>query len=85
MDEVLFMGMNLPKEVDKFLNEKELLITNGMSGAELKSYRLGVKNALSALSSIINGFDDYVLVHTANERYTCELDIRDLRKMVNNN
>jgi len=66
MDEVLFMGMNLPKEIKRFIDEKESVITNGMNNTELKAYRLGVKNSFLALSSIINGFDDYVIIHTDN-------------------
>lgn len=60
--EPMFLGMRIEKEVEKLVNSKEKIITNGMSESELKAYRLGIKNTLSAIDTIINSEDDYTAV-----------------------
>ncbi len=85
MNEILFMGINISKEAQKLIDEKESTITNGMNDNELKAYKLGVNNTLSALTSLIDSFDEHIVFYTNNEDYACEMDLKDLKKMVNNN
>jgi hypothetical protein len=80
---IMFIGMNIPEEIQNLLNEQEVNITNGMTHSEIKAYKLGIRNTLSTLTSLVNTFDEHVVIHTINTKYHCELDIKDLNEMIN--
>jgi hypothetical protein len=81
-NELLFIGMNLPEEIEKFLNEQESIITSGMTENEIRAYKLGIKNALLGLKSLVDSSDEHIVIHVNDEKYACELDIDNLKKMV---
>ena len=62
MHDVMFVGMNIENEVKKLVNSKEKIITNGMNESELRAYRLGIKNTISAIDTVFNSEDDYTAV-----------------------
>lgn len=59
MHDVIFLGMRIEKEVETLVNSKEKTITAGMSESELKAYKIGVSNTISAIDTIVNSEDDY--------------------------
>lgn len=63
MNELYFIGMDIVEETKYIANFTDAVITTGMSENELKAYRLGVSNMLSALKTVLENDDDnaYVL------------------------
>ena len=82
MDDIMFVGMNIPKEVEKLIKGKESIITTGMNDSELKAYQLGITNTISALSSSLNALDSDVVVHVQDVDFITELDYHDLKKLI---
>lgn len=79
MNELYFLGMDIVEETKNFLKLSQLLCTDGMTENELKAYNMGVENAMSALSSMIEESDLPVLNINGLEIQT-ELSIDDIEE-----
>lgn len=53
MNELYFLGMDIVEEVKSMVNATMFLCTDGMEENELRAYKMGVKNVLSALDAIV--------------------------------
>ena len=53
MNELYFLGMDIVEEVKSMAEATMLMCTYGMSENELKAYKLGVQNVLSALDAMV--------------------------------
>ena len=81
MDEVMFIGIDIPKAVKNML--KSINACEGMKYSEKTAYDMGVKNALSALKTILSTKEDYeVCVHIPGKDVCEEFDYDDLKKII---
>lgn len=81
MDEIIFIGLDIPKAVKKVLESID--VCDGMTSSEKKAYDMGVKNALSALKAIVeNQEDNEVFVHIPGQDIEEEFDYEDLSKLI---
>ena len=53
MNELYFLGMNIVEEVKSMAEATMLMCTYGMEENELRAYKLGVQNVLSALDTMV--------------------------------
>jgi hypothetical protein len=78
MSELLFVGMDVVKEVNDVINSTMSACTNGMTENELAAYKLGVLNTASALEQIIESVDEGVVVNINGIDMQREFDVEDL-------
>ena len=83
MDEIMFIGLDIPNEVKKMLNEAEEKICKNMTLDEKKVYDFGVKTVLSVLEGILtsNQEDNEVFVHIPDQDME-EFDYEDLKEII---
>ena len=80
MDEIMFVGIDIPKAVKKLL--KSIDVCDGMTSSEKTAYDMGVKNALSALKAIIEPQEDNeVCVQIPGKEIGEEMDYTELKKI----
>ena len=77
MDEIMFIGIDIPKATKKLLESID--VCEGMTDSEKTAYDMGVKNALSALKAII---DDEVCVHIPDKEIGEEMDYNELKQII---
>jgi hypothetical protein len=53
MNELYFLGMDIVEETKTLVNFTTITCTNGMTDSELKAYKLGIDNTISALKATI--------------------------------
>ena len=80
MDELLFNAMDVPNEVQKFLNKVENKICKGMSDAERKAYDFGVSTVMSVMRSLLE-MDEEPAVHVPGLDHMEEMGIAELEKI----
>ena len=81
MDEILFVGIDIPKAVKKLLESID--VCEGMTSSEKKAYDMGVKNVLSALKAIVEPHADYeACVHIPGKEICEEFNYEDLKKII---
>lgn len=80
MNELLFVGMDIVKEVENIVGTTMSACTNGMTEHELAAYKCGVLNTVSILRGIIDSVDgDRDVVVNINELdMQQEFDFEDL-------
>ena len=76
MDEIIFVGVDIPKATKKLLESID--VCEGMTSSEKTAYDMGVKNALSALKAIV---EDDVCVHIPGKVIAEEFDYAELKKI----
>jgi hypothetical protein len=76
MEDIIFIGMDIPKELEKEMKRKERLNTINMNSKELMSYQLGVDIALSHLKLLVSS-SDYFTVHIGKQKKS-ELTMKEL-------
>lgn len=83
MDEIMFIGLDIPNEVKKMLNEADEKICKNMTLDEKKVYDFGVKTVLSVLEGILtsNQEDNEVFVHIPGQDME-EFVYEDLSKLI---
>lgn len=79
MSELYFLGADIIVETTNLLNLTSDICTNGMNENELKAYKMGIKNTLSALKSIIEE-SDLPVINMAGLEIQTELSIEDLEE-----
>ena len=78
MNELLFVGMDIVKEVKTVVDSTMPVCTNGMTENELAAYKLGVLNTTSALEQIIESVDEGAAVNISGIDIQREFDVEDL-------
>lgn len=61
MKELYFLGMDIVEETKALVNFTEITCTNGMTESELKTYKMGIENTISALKSVLQDNDALVV------------------------
>lgn len=78
MNELLFVGVDIIEETKTLLNFTTSISTTGMTENELKAYQMGIKNALSALQTVLEAEDDQFVINIHGMEIPQEFDIADL-------
>lgn len=85
MNEVYFLGMDIIEETKTIVNFSELVCTNGMSDNELKAYKMGVANALSALNAVLEVDDSNACaLHMSGLEVATEFTLDEIESYLNN-
>ena len=82
MNELYFLGMDIVEEVKSMVDATTLACTYGMTENELKAYKLGVKNVLSALDATVYDSELPVININGMEMPT-ELSVDELEEFFN--
>lgn len=85
MNELYFIGMDIVEETNYIANITDSVITSGMNEDEIKAYRLGISNMLSALKTVLRNDDDnaYVL-HIQGLDNLTEFTLDEIETYLNN-
>jgi hypothetical protein len=76
MEDILFKGLDIPKELDNELFKRDKQITFGMNDKEVIAYHLGIDKAISTLRKILCD-DEHLVVHISQLSPT-ELTMQEL-------
>lgn len=79
MNELIFNAMDVPNEVQKFLNKVENGICKGMSDAERKAYDFGVTTVMNVMRSLLE-MDEEPVVHVSGLNEIEEIDVAELEE-----
>lgn len=83
MDDIIFVGLDIPKAVKKMLDDADKNICTGMTPDEKKAYDFGVKTTLQALTGLMSDKeDDEVYVNIPGKDIWEEFDYDDLKKII---
>jgi hypothetical protein len=80
MNELLFNGMDIPKEVSKLLKTVVGQVCNGMNESEKTAFNLGVGNTMAILRTLLE-MDEEPTVHIPNLDGIEEMDIEELEEI----
>lgn len=78
MNELLFVGMDIVEETKFLVNFSTSICTDGMTESELKAYKMGVTNVLSALTATLDSADGAFIININGMETQEEFDIADL-------
>lgn len=84
MRELYFIGVDIPEETKFLMDFTESVDTNNMTENESSAYRLGVKNTLSALKSVLETENSKLVVNIPGIEIQEEFDIADLEHYLSN-
>lgn len=79
MDELYFIGMDIVEETKTLVDFTTITCTNGMTDSELKAYKLGVKNTISALQAMLTN-DEMIVINIPGLDIQTELSIDEVEK-----
>ncbi len=80
MDELLFNGMDIPNETEKFLKRYMDKLCNEMNESEKMAFNLGVGNTLASLRSILE-MDEEPVVHIKGLNELEEMTLEELEEI----
>lgn len=80
MDELLFNGMDIPNETEKFLKRYMDKLCNEMNESEKMAFNLGVGNTLASLRSILE-MDEEPVVHIKGLNEIEEMTLEELEEI----
>ena len=78
LKDILLTGMDIPNETRKLLSR--FTVTDGMTESELKAYKMGVENAISAMHTLTNL--GQIVFHLEGNDCIEEFDFDDLIEIV---
>lgn len=79
MNELYFLGMDIVEEVKSMVDATTLACTYGMTENELKAYKLGAQNVLSALDAAIYD-NELVVININGMEMPTELSVDELEE-----
>lgn len=79
MNELYFLGMDIVEETKALADFSTITCTNGMTDNELRAYKLGVTNTISALKSILQN-DDMAVVNIDGLEVATELTVDEVEE-----
>lgn len=85
MNELYFLGMDIVEETKTLVDFTTITCTNGMTEDELKAYKLGVTNTISALKSVIGHENDMVVINIEGLEIPTELSIDEVEEYIFDN
>ena len=74
MNELIFNAMDIPNEVQKFLDKVENSVCKGMTDSERKAYDFGVSTAMNVMRSLLE-MDEDIAVHIPGLNHMEEMDV----------
>ena len=80
MDELLFNGMDIPNETEKFLKRYMDKLCNEMNESGKMAFNLGVGNTLASLRSILE-MDEEPVVHIKGLNEIEEMTLEELEEI----
>lgn len=80
MNELIFNGMDIPREVSKLLKTVVNQVCNGMNESEKTAFNLGVGNTMAILRTLLE-MDEEPVVHIPNHSVIEEMDVAELEKI----
>jgi hypothetical protein len=80
MNELYFLGMDIAKEAKAIADSTTIVCTNGMTESELKAYKLGVANTISALKAVIGNEDDMAVINMEGMEIPTELSLNEVEE-----
>lgn len=84
MNELYFLAIDVVEEVTSVINVVEMTCTNGMTESELKAYKLGVSNVISALKATVED-EEIPVINISGMDIPTELSIDELEEYYNSN
>jgi hypothetical protein len=82
MNELYFMGMDIVEETKTLVDFTTITCTNGMTDNELRAYKLGITNTISALKSVVRD-NNMTVVNIDGLEIPTELSIDELEVYCN--
>lgn len=79
MNELYFLGMDIAEETKNLMKITTIACTDGMTESELKAYKLGVENTISALKTVMEE-DEVAVVNINGFEIPTELSIDELEE-----
>lgn len=79
MNELYFLGMDVPEETKYMIDLATITCTDSMTDSELKAYKMGVENTISALKSILEN-DGVPVININGLEAPTELSIDELEQ-----
>ena len=80
MNELYFLGMDIAEETKTLVDFTTITCTNGMAESELRAYKLGIENTVSALKSVIGRENDMPVINIEGLDIPTELSIDELEE-----
>jgi hypothetical protein len=80
MNELYFLGMDIAEETKTLVDFTTITCTNGMTENELKAYKLGITNTISALKSVIEHEYGIAVVNIEGLELPTELSIDEVEE-----
>lgn len=80
MNELYFLGMDIVEETRNISKFSEIICTDGMTESELKAYRMGIENTLSALKTSLETESNIVVVNIEGLDAPTELTVDELQE-----
>lgn len=78
MNELYFVGMDIIEETKTLVDFTTSICTDGMTESELRAYKMGVANALSALEATLDAEHGTFVINIKGMEIQEEFDITDL-------
>lgn len=85
MNELYFLGMDIVKETKTLIDFTTITCTKGMTENELRAYKLGVENTISAVKAVIEPENDTVVINIDELEIPIELSIDEVEGYIFNN
>lgn len=80
MNELYFLGMDIVEETKTLVNFSSILSTDGMTDSELKAYKMGIENTLSALQGMLQNNDDMAVINIDGLEIPTEISADELEE-----
>ena len=82
MDELLFVGVPIEKEVLALLDKVKNQVCDGMTDSEKRAYDMGITNATLAISSLLEA-DDMPKLYMPNLEISTEMTLDEVKEYFN--
>ena len=82
MDELLFVGVPIEKEVLALLDKVKNQVCNGMTDSEKRAYDMGITNAILTITSLLEA-DDEPKLYMPNLETSTEMALDEVKKYFN--
>lgn len=79
MNELYFLGMDIVEETKTLVDFTTATCTNGMTENELKAYKMGIDNTVSALKAVLQS-DDMAVVNIEGFEVPTELSVDEVEE-----
>jgi len=79
MNELYFLGMDVVEETKVLVDFTTITSTDGMTESELKAYKMGIENTISALKATLES-DDIVVLNIEGLEVPTELSIDEVEE-----